>query len=177
MFKKLFTIVFLSLFVLIFYYTEITFAQATPQGTVSATVTAQNVSISVTSGTVAYGIMAANTHRSTIAADLNQTQTVTNTGNVDIDININSADSTDWTLAATTGADQYTHMFCHTSCGTPPTNFTALPAGPSYATFQEDVTSVTSNTRNLDLRLSTPTSTTEFGEQSMTVTLQASAAS
>ena len=119
--------------------------------------------------------MATSSHRSTIATDLNQTQTVTNSGNVAVDINIRSDDSTDWLLAGTPGADQYTHMFCHTSCTTPPANFTALT--DTNATFQEDVPPTTLNTRSLDLRLSTPTSTIEFGTQSMTVTLQASAAS
>lgn len=172
MFKKFFSVVFLSLVVLVFYYTEVTFAQPTPEGTVSATVTAQNVSISVTtSGSVAYGIMAVNTHRSTIATDLNQTQTILNSGNVPVNVNIRSNNTTNWTLAATPGADQYTHMFCHTSCTTPPTNFTPLTV--TNATFQTNVP--TAGTRNLDLRLSTPISTTHFAQQSITVTLQASA--
>jgi len=170
MFKKIFTIVTLSLFVLLFYRSEIALAQSN-EGTVSATVTAQNVSISVTNGTVSYGIMAVGTHRSTIAADLNQTQTVSNTGNVPVNINIRSGNSTNWTLAPTTGVDQYTHMFCHTSCGTPPTNFVALTN--TNQTFQNGV--AVAGNRSLDLRLSTPTSTVQFGQQSITVTVQASA--
>lgn len=171
MFKKFFAVLFVSFFVLVFYYTEIAFAQSN-QGTVSATVTAQNVSISVSSGIVTYGVMAVNTHKSTIPAELDQRQTISNTGNVSVNINIRSGNSTNWALASTPGVDQYVHMFCHTSCDTPPTNYTALT--DSNQTFQNSVG--VSENRSLDLRLSTPTSTTHFGEQSMTVTVQASAA-
>ena len=144
-------------------------ASAATTATVSATATVQNVSVSVADGTVSYGTMSSNTSASTIAADLNDTQVATNNGNITEDLNIRGTDSAGWTLAGTAGSDQYVHRFCTSSCGSPPTNFTALTT--SYQTLATGVT--TSATRTFELRITTPNPSTVFTQQSVDVTIQA----
>lgn len=138
-------------------------------GTVSATVTAQNISVTVSDGTIAYGILPVSTSKSTTAADLNDLQTATNNGNVSEDFNIKGNNSASWTLAATPGVEQYTHKFCTASCTTPPTNYTALTT--NYQTLGTNIT--TSGTKTFDLQLSTPTSTAVFTAQNVDITIQA----
>lgn len=142
---------------------------AADSATVNATVTAQNISVTVSSGTIAYGILPVNTSKSTIVADLNALQTATNTGNVAEDLNIKGANSAAWTLATTPGAEQYTHKFCTTTCTTPPTNFTALTT--NYQTLGTDI--ATSGTKTFDLQITTPTSTAVFTPQNVDVIVQA----
>jgi len=142
---------------------------AADSATVNATVTAQNISVSVASGTIAYGILPVNTSKSTIAADLDALQTATNTGNVAEDLNIKGANSAAWTLAAAPGAEQYTHKFCTTTCTTPPTNFTALTT--NYQTLGTNI--ATSGTKTFDLQITTPTSTADFTPQNVDVIVQA----
>lgn len=142
---------------------------AADTGTVTATVTVQNVSITVSDGTVAYGTLATSSNKGTHSGDLNQSQTATNNGNVTEDFNIKGQNSTAWTLAGSAGADQYSHKFCTSSCGTPPTNYTALTT--DYATLASDVTAA--GGQAFDLYISTPTSTSSFDQQSVDVTVQA----
>lgn len=144
-------------------------ANAAGTAVVTASVTVQNISVSVSSGTITYGTIAANTSKSTIATDLNNTQTATNNGNVAEDINIRGMDSTAWTLAATPGVEQYSHKFCTASCTTPPTNFTALTT--SNTTLVSNLAKDGSQT--FDLQLSTPTTTTTFTPQQVDITIQA----
>lgn len=136
---------------------------------VSATVTVQNVSVTVSPGTVAYGTMALNTSKSTIPADLNAAQTVTNNGNVSEQFNIKGQNSANWTLALTAGADTYVHQFCAAACTSPPTNFTGLTT--NYQTLAASIAAL--GTQTLHLRLTTPTTSTVFTQQSVDVTLQA----
>lgn len=145
--------------------------QGATTGTVAATVTAQNVSVTVTSGTVAYGALAANTSKSTIATDLNNTQVASNSGNVPEDFVIAGTNSSSWTLGATAGVNTYVHQFCITSCTTPPTNFTALTT--SNQTLANIVAA--GATQNFDLRITTPTSSSVTIQQSVNVTITATA--
>ncbi len=144
-------------------------ADASTTGTVAATVTPQNISVTVTSGTVSYGTLATSTSKSTIATDLNDTQVATNNGNVAEDLNIEGQSSTDWTLTGSIGANQYTHKFCTATCTSPPTNFTALTT--SYQALGTNIT--TSGTKNLDLQITTPSSSTSSAQQTVDVTVQA----
>lgn len=137
---------------------------------VSATVTVQNISVSVSDGTVAYGTLSVNTSSGTNGTD---TQTATNDGNISEDFNIKGQNTGTWTLAATTGADQYVHQFCTATCTTPPTNYSALTT--SYQTLSTGVAQ--SGTQTFDLYITTPTSTSAFTQQSVDVTIQAVAAS
>lgn len=134
---------------------------------VTATVTAQNISVSVADGTVTYGIMALNTSKGTTT--LTDTQTATNNGNVTENFNIRGQNTAAWTLAGAAGADAYVHRFCTATCNTPPTNYTALTT--NYQTLATAV--ATSGTQTFELYLTTPTTTSSYLEQSVDVTVQA----
>lgn len=139
--------------------------QAVTESSVAATVTVQNISVSVTDGTVAYGTLPVNTTKSTLVGDLNDLQTATNNGNVTETLNIKGSDSANWTLAATAGANQYKHEFSKDAFVTPTVLTTA------YQTLQAGVAA--DGTQTFDLRITTPTSSTNFGQQSVNVTVQA----
>ena len=143
--------------------------EAASSASVAATVTAQNISVTVSDGTIAYGIIPVNTSKSTIAADLNDLQTATNNGNVAEDLNIKGQDTAAWTLGGTAGSETYVHQFCTATCTTPPTNFNALTT--NYQTLATNI--ATSGTQTFDLRITTPTSTATFTSQSADVTVQA----
>lgn len=142
---------------------------AATTGNVSATVTTQNISVTVSDGTVSYGTLDSNTSKSTIASDLNDLQTATNDGNVNEDLNIRGQNSAAWTLAATSGTDQYVHRFCTATCGTPPTNFTALTTNYQSLTTN----AAPSGSQTFDLQITTPNPSTVFTQQSVDVTVQA----
>lgn len=153
----------LSLFSLIF----VQFAHAATTATVAATVTVQNVSVSVADGSVAYGTLATNTSAGTNGSD---TQTVTNGGNVAEDFNIRGQNSANWTLGASAGVDTYVHQFCTATCGSAPTNYTKLTT--SYAALGAG--NVAANgTQTFDTYITTPTSSSVFTQQSVDVTVQA----
>jgi len=139
--------------------------QAAETGTVTATVTAQEISVSVTDGTVAYGTMSVGTTANTLAAGLNDTQTATNNGNVSEDLNIKGQDSTNWTLGAAAGSETYKHEFSTTA------SFPGTALTTSYQTLATGIAAAGNET--FDLQMSTPTSTASYTEQSVDVTVQA----
>lgn len=147
----------------------VTFAADT--GTVTATVTVQNISVAVTDGLVQYGILPASDTTSTVASGLNDSQTADNDGNITEDFNIIGTDSGGWTLESAAGSDQYAHSFCTTTCDTTPVWVEIQQA--SYASMSIGVAS-TSN-QVFDLKIDTPTVSTVFTEQSVDVTIQATA--
>lgn len=169
MFKRLLIAFTCIVFVAAMGFMESSQVDAADTAVVSATVTVQNVSITVSPGTVAYGTMSLNTSKSTIPADLNAAQTMTNNGNVAEQFNIQGQDSANWTLGLTAGSDIYVHQFCAASCTSPPTNFTGLTT--NYQTLAASVAA--SGTQTLHLRLTTPTASSVFTQQSVDVTLQA----
>jgi len=140
------------------------------------TAAAAVVSVSVSDGNVAYGIMPTNTSKSTLPGELNDMQTATNDGNVTENFNIKGQDATGggctWTLASTNGTDQYVHQFCNDTdydCSSPPTNYTALTT--SYQALDTGIP--VGGTVQIQLRLTTPTNSTCYGQQSVNVTIQA----
>jgi hypothetical protein len=149
--------------------------KAADTATVAATVTVQNISVSVAAGTITYGTLGQNSTKSTIPADLNDQQTVTNNGNLTEDFNIRGQNSANWTLAGTAGSDQYIHRFCEGSgsgggpCESPVTNFTALTT--SYQTLATAIAA--DGTKTLNLHINTPNPSTVFTQQSVDVTVQA----
>ena len=163
---QLLTIVSILLVVGITSFSRVVHAATTD--TVTATVTVQNISISVSvsDGVVAYGTLGTNTSADTNPAD---TQIATNNGNITEDFNISGQNSAAWTLAAIAGADNYVHKFCNAACGNPPTNYTALTT--SYQTLATAV--APSGTKTFDLYITTPTSSSSFTQQSVSVTVQA----
>lgn len=143
-------------------------AQAATTAAVTATVTVQNISVTVTDGSVSYGTMANNASAGTNPAD---TQTATNNGNVTEIFYIKGQNTANWTLGATAGSDQYVHKFCTATCGTAPTNYTALTTSN-----QELAASVASSgTQTFDLYLTTPNPSTVYTQQSVDVTITAAA--
>lgn len=146
---------------------------ASGTATVTATVTVQNVSVSVADGSVAYGTLAANTSKSTLSGGVNDQQTATNDGNVAEDFNIAGSNSANWTLnTVNTTTDNYIHKFCTGTCGTEgsPTNFTALTT--SYAALGAGNVAA-SGTQVFDLRITTPQTSSVTTQQSVNVTVQA----
>ncbi len=158
-------------------FLHITKALAATTGTVAATVTPQLISVAVTDGAVAYGILDLSASQDTTSGGLDDTQTATNDGNISQDFNIKSTDAvggTNWTLAGTIGADQYKHSFCTTGGGAPDPcdttpSYTAMTT--SYASLGTSISAA--GTKKFDLKLDTPSSTTDFVEKSITVTVQA----
>jgi hypothetical protein len=166
-FKKEF---FLIVFVFLMSFSITALAATTAN--VTATVTVQDISVSVLDGSITYGNLAVNTSRSTIASEANDMQTATNNGNIAEDFNIKGTDSANWTLAATTGSDQYVHKFCNETtndCATPPTSYTALTT--SYQTLSSNVSAA--GTIDFHLQITTPNPSTIFTQQSVDITVQA----
>lgn len=141
---------------------------AASTATVAATVTVQNISVSVADGTVAYGTMASNTSKSTCTSELNDAQTLTNDGNVAETFNIKGQDSANWTLAGTAGSDAYVHQFATSTCST-------WAGGAALTTsYQTAVSNIAANaTSTLNLQITTPNPSTVFTQQSVDVTIEA----
>lgn len=139
---------------------------AATSATVTATVTVQNISVTVSSGSVTYGTLSNNSSAGTNPA---QTQTATNNGNIAESFNISGSNSTNWTLGATAGSDVYVHKFCSASCGTPPTSYTALTTGNQ--TLATNIAAAGNQT--FDLYITTPNPSTVYTVQSVDVTVQA----
>ena len=145
-------------------------AQAADTDIVAATVTVQNISLSVSDAAIAYGTLAVNTSQDTNGAPLNDTQTITNDGNITIDINVRGANTANWTLAGSTGVvDEYVHSSCPATCTSFPTNYTPLTT--SYAELATGIAAA--GTQSLDLGITTPSSSTSFVQQTANVTVQA----
>jgi hypothetical protein len=147
--------------------------QAAETGNVTATVTAQNISVAVTDGSVSYGVISVSDTQDTTTGGVNDSQTATNDGNITEDFNVRGFDTTGWTLGASAGSEIYTHKFCTSNCDSSPT-WTALTT--SYQTLASGVVA-TSGTQVFDLQIGTPTSTSVYTQQTATVTVQAVSAS
>src|SRR3990167_1637904 len=159
----------LAAFLLPVVFVGTVFASSTD--TVAATVTPQNISVSVTDGTVAYGTVDLSSSEDTAAGGLNDSQTASNDGNITEDLNITSTDATGgttWSLAGTIGANQYKHSFCTTDCDGSPT-WTALTT--SYQALGTSISA--SGTKVFDLKIDTPSSSSDYVQKSITVTVQA----
>lgn len=137
------------------------------------TIQAAVVSVSVSDGVVSYGMMVKNTSKTTLSGELNDMQTATNNGNVTENFNIKGQNTAcSWTLASSVGNNQYVHQFCNDTdndCSSPPTNYTALTT--SYQTL--DTGTAVSGTVDFQLRLTTPTDSSCFNQQSVNVVIQA----
>lgn len=145
---------------------------AATTGNVAATVTVENISVTVTDGTVAYGTMALNTIKSTTTTI--DTQTVTNNGNVSVDLTVRGSSTTpgNWGLSSTAGSSIYVHKFCTTTC-TSAANYTAMNSS-TYTNMKSDLTTTTP-TQSMDLLINTPTAVADYTQQSMVVTVSAAA--
>ena len=141
---------------------------AADTATVAATVTVQNISLSVADGTIVYGTLVSNTTKSTCTTELNDLQIITNDGNVAETFNIKGQNSADWALVATAGSNQYVEKFATSTCSTF-SGGTALTT--SYAIAATNI--AVSATSSLNLQINTPNPSTIFTQQSVDVLLQA----
>lgn len=150
---------------------------AATTGTVAATVTPLNISVAVSDGAVAYGVLTLSSSEETTSGGVDDTQIATNDGNVAEDFNISSTDATGgttWTLAGTPGADQYSHSFCTSGGGAPDPCDSGASWSALSTSYNPLATAVaTSGTQRFDLKLDTPTSSTDYVQKSITVTIQA----
>jgi hypothetical protein len=137
--------------------------------TVTCTVTGELVSVAVTDGSVAYGTLALGASADTLAGDH---QTATNNGTINEDFDIKSSNAigaVSWTLADTAGSNQYFHDF-------------SVDPGPPRAwihmanTDQELASDVApAGSQVFDLRIGMPTSTSDYTQHTITVTITATA--
>lgn len=148
---------------------------AADTASVTATVTARNISVAVSDGSVAYGNIALSGTASTTSDGLDDTQTATNDGNVSEDFNIIGIDTvggTAWTLESAIGTNQYTHAFCNTdSCDATPT--WTLIQEASYTTLSSSTVATSTGTQLFDLRIVVPSASTDYTEKNVDVTVQA----
>lgn len=127
------------------------------------------VSITLTSdGTVNYGTVPLSSTKSTI--ELSDTQTVQNNGNVNENFFIKSSHAiggVQWTLSSAIGADSYVHEFS-TNGGSNWTKMTDMVFGHQFASSVPPTSS-----QSFDLRINTPTSTTDYQQKTITITITA----
>jgi len=140
---------------------------------VICTVSAYLVSLTVTDGDVAYGALTLGATANTTTADLDQTQTVYNSGTVTEDFTIMSGDAygtpeKTWDLVTTTpGYNEFKHEFSTTGGS----SWTALPADNSYTTLAGPVAPAV--TTILDLQITMPSTTDDYVEHGIAVTVMA----
>jgi len=147
------------------------------EATVTASVTVENIAVSVDQTSFAYGSMPANTASTTLTLFGGAGIVATNDGSL-ADFDIFGADTAGWTLAsATSTADNYIHKFCNetdddcAASGAFGADFTALTTSPQ--TLKASVAA--DGTVAFQLSLHTPNPSTVFTQQSAVVTVQASA--
>ena len=180
---KLFTSLFIVCLLLTLSFGVV--VEAATEGTVTATVTAQNVAVSVTDGTIAYGTMVLNTTVNTalfVGDDaLSDTQTATNDGNVSADLDIkgiNTVGDTPWTLDSTNETlDHYVHEFCNeaeSGCDVANTELVWTLLSTEYQQLTTGLAA--GGTQDFDTQITTPTSSTDFTSKSVNVLVQISAA-
>ena len=104
--------IFLGFLVAIVGLLTVAAANAADNAAVTATVTVQNISMTLSQTSFDYGTMPSNTASSTLSLFGGTGIVATNNGNVNEDFDINGVDTADWTLAGTVGSDAYIHQFC-----------------------------------------------------------------
>lgn len=142
-------------------------------GTISATVTARNISINRTSnGTVAFGTLDLSATTTTDpASDIPDTETFNNNGS-QAKFNIMTANttggSTPWTPAAAVGSsDQYVLAFTTTTV----VSWQILQTASTYETASSTVDAGTS--LNIYLQFQAPSASTEYVQKTVPITVQA----
>lgn len=138
-----------------------------PEVTTAASSPVYSVSIT-SSGVITYGYVALSTATSTV--NNGYTQTAQNDGNTTEQLNVKSSDATggtSWTLASAIGTNQFKHEFSTTTGST----WTTMSTTDTYVTAAPSVAQ--SGTANFDFRLTTPSSSSDYVQKSITITVQA----
>ena len=144
---------------------------AASTNSIGATVTAQNISVVVTtSGSVPYGNVALSGQKSSIT--VSATQNAVNNGNITEAFNIKTSNATStggtWTITTATGTiDQYTHDFSTTTGSL----WVRLAAVDTYAAATGSIP--VNATTTIDLRIGIPSSVSEYSAKTISVTIQA----
>lgn len=142
---------------------------AADTASVTATVTVQNISVTVTDGGILYGTLGQNSTKNT--CDLTDTQTATNNGNITENFNIKAiadVSTPDWTIGATAGSNIYTHKVSKATC---PTFTATITLTTGYQGLATGITQ--SGNQTFDLEINTPNPSTVYTQQSVDVTVQA----
>lgn len=138
----------------------------------SVTYSVPVISITVTSdGAVDYGYVPLDSEQDTTSSGVNNTQTVQNNGNVAEDFSIKTSHAvggTQWSVGGTAGSNTFVHSFS-TNSGS---SWEALQTYDTYETLATGITA--SSSQDFDLKIHTPTSTSDYQEKTITVTIQAS---
>lgn len=142
-------------------------------GEVSCTVTGKLISLTVSDGAIAYGVVAISTTQDTTASGVVDTQTANNNGTISENFKIKSTDATrdggiDWTLDDTASPDKYTHK---ASLDAGSTWDIAMTEAGIYVTLSTDIAVDADET--FDLEIGMPTSITDYLEHSITITVMA----
>lgn len=126
------------------------------------------ISISITSsGTISYGLVAPSASKDTTSGG---TQSAQNGSTIAENFNIktsNATGGTQWTIGSSAGANIFVHEFSTNGGGA----WTKFTAADSYQTLATGVAA--SGTQNFDLRITAPSSTTDYQQKSITITIQA----
>lgn len=149
---------------------------AATTGTVTATVTARNSSITIsTDGSIAYGTVDLSGSTSTDVGvggiGTVDPETFQNTGSV-AQFNIKTSGGTGgtaWTPGATAGSDIFVHSFTTTTI--PIESWQALETVDTYETASSTVDASVSQT--FYMKIDMPTASTDYVQKSITVTVQA----
>lgn len=155
-------------------------ASAANTANVSATVTAELITIVVADGVVDYGILPISTIKNTTTGTnggADGTQTVTNNSNVIVNLDVKSSDAvggTQWNLAGSIGADAFTHKFCVTTCNSSPTWIAFNANNTTYVSLATNI-AASSGTQDFDLEIGTPSSVSDNTLKTITVTVLATA--
>jgi hypothetical protein len=146
--------------------------------TVTATVTVAYASVSLDQTDVPYGNVNSNTASSTKPLWGGAGIIATNNGGTS-SFELSSGNSTGWTLSGTVNTGNFfMHKFCketETDCAIPANqaNYDANPMTTGYTTLDASVANT--ETVAFQLQILTPQAPESFAQQSITVTLQASA--
>jgi hypothetical protein len=163
------------------------------ESTVSCTVSAYLVSLSVDDGSVDYGVLALGQNRNTALYDATdnmdgmdtpQTQTITNTGTVAEEIRLktsNAIGTANWTLNWTYGEDLFQSEYDldtsqYSGSELLPLGWLPFLAADTYALSWAGLDVPPGAVRYLELRITMPVSVTDYGIHNITVTVEALAA-
>lgn len=144
-------------------------AAAADEASVLVTVTPSLLSITLTTdGMVNYGSVLLGETADTTSGGINDSQTVQNNGSVVVDVMARGTDSAAWTLAGTSGANQYVHKFCTSNCDVTPVWSTLTTSNQILANAL-----AASASQTFDLQVEMPSSTASSAQQSINVELTA----
>ena len=141
-------------------------AQGADTAPVAATVTPELISVTVDVSSVAYGIVPLS--QVDVAPSSDSVITPTNASNVTVKLDIRGANSTTWTLSNTAVGNK---IFMHKFGVGAYTTWTPLDS-IAYASLDASVAANTAGT-SFKLRLSTPTATDVYAQESTSVTVLA----